>query len=240
MSFGHGISSKVYYHTVDLSQYVESVDPTFERDIADIRVLATPWVQRVAGRKAITIALAGVHDPSAGAIGPSVWSIFDGVTGRVFAYLPQGDSLGGVAYCSVNLVSSESITAGDDAVRMPVTVIGSTSADRAEILHTLGEETGTGSEDAGSTVDSGSASANGGGAYLIVTALDGGATLSAKIQHSDNGSDWSDLVAFSDVTSETSEQKVVAAETAVERYIRAAWTLSLGSAATFFIAFGRR
>lgn len=75
--------------------------------------------------------------------------------------------------------------------------------------------------------------------YLIATAIGAGATLTVTIQDSPNGSDWTELIAFTALTDEDSEAKTVAGS--VERFVRVLWTLAGGAAtATFFVAFGRR
>lgn len=89
-------------------------------------------------------------------------------------------------------------------------------------------------------VDGGAASSNGGIAHLHVTGVDTPTTLDVDIEHSVDGStSWATLASFTQVTTSTaSERVVVAAGTAVRRYLRASFTVS-GTSYTCAVAFAR-
>jgi hypothetical protein len=246
MTFSHGLGAKVYYHTLDFSDYVEEVDPGFERNLSEYAPLSSSWKHNLPGLRSFTISFAGLYDGSSDAIEDVAWGVFDGSTNRPFAYLPQGDALDGIAYCGETVLGDEKITAGDDVVRMPVTVLGADRADRCVVLHPLGIETSTGDE---TSVDGGASAEEDYGieAYLICTSLTATDTIDVVIEDSDDdgvGDAWGTVVAFTQLSAAGSEHKTVAAATGViKRYVRASWTVGDNSgspSATFFVAFFRK
>ena len=239
MAFRHGTTAKFYYHTLDFTSYVEEVDPGFEREMAEFAPLDASWKSNLPGLRSMTVSLAGLYDSTADKVADETWGIFDGSAERIFAYLPDGDTLANVAFCGESLVSSENIPAGNDVLRFPVAVIGSDNFDRCDILHTLSEETSTGNEP---TVDGGAASNYGCAAYVVCTAVSASDTLDVKLEHSINDSDWDDLLTFTQLTAPGSEVKTVAAAAdSVRRYVRVAWTIGgSDTAMTFFVAWHRK
>lgn len=116
--------------------------------------------------------------------------------------------------------------------------------EEGKILHVHTAETGTaGVWAVSASVDNGASSANGGSAYLQVSAfaLGGYTSFAIKIQQSINNADWTDLVSFTTPTSApTSERKTVSGT--VARYLRAAWLLTgagAGQSFTFMVGFSR-
>lgn len=234
----HGTSARFYYHTLNYSDYIEEADPSFERALAEYAVLTSTWKSNLPGLRSFSVSLGGLFDSSASAIDVSSWTMFGETTERPFAYIPNGDTLGGVAYCGNNRFSSEQITAADDVIKMPVAALATDACWRCEILHPLGAETET-SQD---TSRDGTAASNYGCvAYLICTAYTGLTNITVKLEHSDDDNTYGDLVAFTQLTAVGSEEKTVAAGTgSVKRYVRAAWTASGTGSATFFVAWYRK
>jgi len=246
MPFRHGTEAKFYFHILDFSDYVEEVDPSFERDMAEYAPLSASWKSNLAGLRTCTISLAGLHDSSEDKIQDVAWSVFDGNADRIFAYLPDGDTLENVAYCGENKVTSDKVTAGDDVVRCPVEVIGTDRADRAKVAHTLSAETSTGVE---TSIDDGASAEEGYGieAYLICTALTATDLLDVEIEDSDDDGavdPYATVVAFTQLSATGSERKsVAAAANVIKRYVRVSWTITDNSgdpSATFFVAYRRK
>jgi hypothetical protein len=237
MGFSHGTAARFYHHTLDMSAYIESVDPEFTRETADIKAHGESWTQRVAGIRVATISLAGVYDGAAGGPAALAWAQFIADTSRPWMYLPYGDTLDYACYMGLSDLGSLQITAGNnDAVRYPVGCLGSTEVDRGEVLHTLSQETATGAE---TSVNDLSQSTNGGVGVLICTALNATETLDVLIEHSANNSDWSTLITFTQLAAIGSERKEITTNP-VKQYLRASWTLSEGGIATFAVAFAWR
>ncbi len=236
MPFGHGIAAKFYWHDLDMTPYLESIEPAAERSMGEGRPLAAGRVARVAGFKDFRLALAGLYDGAAAGSHEFAWARFNESVQRAFSYLPQGDALSGVAYCGINNLGSESQEAGDDILRMPVAVVASDCVERCRILCPLASKAADGN---GASIDNGAATANGGIGIVHCTALDVAATVDVTIEHSINDADWDTLVTFTQLAATGSERIVVAEGTTVRQYLRAVWDVT-GGAATIFVAFGRR
>lgn len=237
MAFKHGKNSRFYWHDTNLTPWVERIEAEFTRSAGEARPLGSESVARVPSRlKDMRVSLQGLYDGSEGALEPFTWDRLNESAPRVFAYLPHGDGLGETAYCGLSDMASQSITAGDDVIRMPVAIVATTHADRCHVLCPLGHKEADGE---GATVDDGLPTANGGAGYLLCTEIDAATTALVKIQHSVDGSAWDDLLSFTVLADIGSEAMVVPEGTTVRRYLRATWDLS-GGHATLFVAFGRR
>lgn len=87
----------------------------------------------------------------------------------------------------------------------------------------------------GAGLDQGAATAYGAQAYLQAVALTG-TDATVTIQHSADGSTWSSLMAFAEVTAAPGAQRIsVANATTVDRYVRVITTTSAGFTAFSFV-----
>ncbi len=238
MAFKASAEAKFFYHDLDMSVYLEGVDPTAGADVATHKPLGGNAVRQITGHRKLSIALTGIYDADEVGDGEAetVWDAFEDNEIHPFSYLPEGDAVGAIAYCGVSDLSSQQVTAGEGFVKFPVAVVGSSECDRGVVLSPLTHKTATGD---GSTYDGGAASDNGGAAYIHCTDIDDGATLDVIVEHSVDGLDWDTLASFTQLTARGSEQVVVGAETDVYQYLRASHTLA-GGHATFAVAFARR
>jgi len=223
MAFLHGTSARFYYHTLDFSAYTEGVALEMGNDLAEFRPLSGSSVRRVPGQRTCRISLSGtVMDSDTHA---AAWSALSDTSERVWAMLPAGDAVGGVAICGIGFSDTQQRVAGDDIVRLPITFLSSDDFDVCKILRNLS----SGGTSPSALVNMGAAGGNGGRAYLLATEIS--STLTVTVQHSDNGTDWSDLVVMSSLNTPGSEMKEVSG--AVNRYLRVSWTGS----GTWFLAF---
>jgi hypothetical protein len=232
----HGTAARFYYGAMDMSGYAEQVEQQLSRSLAEYRPLNATGVIRVAGHRDVRITLTGgALDSAPGANDAYVWARLQEDTARPWAFLPAGDAVGRPAYCGVAHGENQQRVAGDDVVRLPVAMLSTKGMDRCIILRSLG----AGGISPGATHDGGAASATGGAAYLMCTALSAGAKLTVTFEHSANGTDWGTLVAMTALTAVGAEVKAVTGT--VRRYLRVRWTLTgTDPAATWFAAFGRR
>lgn len=238
MAHRHGTTARFYYHTLDFSDYVEEVDPSFEREMAEHAVLSDTWKRNLPGLRTFGVSLGGIYDSSAGAIDPTAWAMFGENTQRPFAWLPDGDVLARKCYVGVSNKSSLQITAANDVIKMPTAAVGSGLTYRGEILHTLSQESTTSQ---GAAQDGGAASNYGAVAYLICTEYTDLTDITVLLEHSDDDISYSTLVSFTALTDVGSESKTVAAGAgSVKRYVRAAWTVTGTGTATFFVAWYRK
>ncbi|MFH1485771.1 MAG: hypothetical protein ABIH46_06850 [Chloroflexota bacterium] len=231
MAFGHGSAARFYYNCTNISKDLEQVDPEFTRDLAEKRPLTSNYVESAPGLRSLTIALSGLYDAGDASLGTTAWDAFDDGEPHVFAYLPQGDVRDSYGYCGWANFGSESITAGDDVVRMPVSVIGSNRFSRAVILHPLRVEASSSQ----ATANDNAAASTGMDAYLICTAAAG--TITARVEHSSAGATYNSLGSFTTMTA--AGEATLVSGVSVNRYVRAAYTVS-GSGGTIFVAFARR
>ena len=124
MAFGHGIASDFTLAASSVKNYIESIDATFEREIADIKALGTVYVQRLAGHKMGSFALSGAYDPT---IDAAVFNAWDGDTAVAWTYLPVST----VTYSGNCRVTNYKITAGADAVRITFDLVSDGTISRA-------------------------------------------------------------------------------------------------------------
>jgi hypothetical protein len=233
----HGTAARFYHHTIDMSSYAEQVEQQLSRALAEYRPLNATAVRRLAGHRDARIMLTGgALDTGAAANDAYAWARLQEETERVWAFLPYGDAMSRSCYCGQAVGENQQRVAGDDIVRLPVAMVSTEEIDRCAILRALA----AGGTSPGSTHDGSAASDDGGGAYLICTAISGaGATLTVTFEDSANGTNWDTLVAMTALTAVGSEVKAVA--DTVRQYLRVRWTLTgTTPAATWFAAFGRR
>lgn len=239
--FKHGTAAKFYYHNLDFTGYVESIEMELSREVAEIKPQGDTNVYRVRGLSNGTVALAGgAAGMAAGESDAWVWDRRADTTPKAFAFLPNGDLLNyGVYLGQVWGNSQKRVTSSSDAVRLPVAMLGTDRMERGLVLRAMA--TGGTSPGSISPAAGGASSAFGGAGYLLVTALSG--TLTVIIEHSVNGTDnWATIISFTAQTTGAPLSQVVECATpttAVREYVRVSWTLPSG-AATWFCAFARR
>lgn len=90
----------------------------------------------------------------------------------------------------------------------------------------------------GTGVDNATSSANGGAAYLQVTAYSGFTSVACKVQHSTDNSVWADLATFTSVTASPVAERVAYAGT-INRYLRSVVTVTGTGSITVFIGASR-
>jgi len=131
MAFGHGIDADFELAGVSILDYIESIDPTFEREIADLRILGSAWVQRLAGHKMASISVSGDYDPT---LDDAVWSAWDGDSAVAWAYYPQGNSSGKVKFSgNCRITSFRPGPAGADAVKYSFDIVSDGSITRGTV-----------------------------------------------------------------------------------------------------------
>lgn len=107
---------------------------------------------------------------------------------------------------------------------------------RAVVLRPWEAQTASGT---GTAVDEGASSANGGAAYLHVTAASGTTpTLAVKVQHSADNLTFTDLITFSTATGPMVQRLAIGGT--VQRYVRVVWTIGGTSPSfTFLVVWAR-
>ena len=239
MAFGHGSKARLYVHTLDMSPYIESGGVNYDVDMAESKPWGATYVERYPGHVSAAVPLTGGgYDPEADKNAVTVWDQMQETTqGRPYAFLPQGDAVGRIAHCGVIKPDSpQVVAAGDDIVRLPVGYLHTAQHDLCRVLRALA----AGGTSPSGNVNNAQATAAGGAAYLLCTAISGvGATLTVTVEDSADGITFATLVAMTALTAVGSEVKAVAS--AVRQYLRVSWTITgTNPVATWFLAFGRR
>jgi len=227
-----------------LSAYTTQVDTAAPRATIDRTSLVDDAFVFIHGRKSATLSVNSMVDADTTAGG--YWDVITGLAedGTEFpvSVAPAGFAAGNpVRLASCFEINASPTSQVDGGVDMPLTYSvngemqwGQSLVDHAAVTATA----------AAAAVDGGAATSNGGVAHLHVTAVagTGGPTCDVIIEHSVNGStSWATLATFAQVTTTTSAQRVVvAAGTAVRRYLRASYTIAgSGPSYTIAVAFAR-
>jgi len=228
-TFTHGKSAKVFANGYDLSAYFSAASTSGSGETAEVTTFGNNSKAYIAGLKDATFSVEGYYDATSGAND----EVLAGVLGTetVWTLVFSADAIGARGY-GANAIGTSVETGAEigGAVSVTAEAQSVTGPDPIVVLHALGAEVAGGNA---AQVDNGAATTTGLAAYLHVTAIGGTPTLTAKVQHSSDGSTWADLATFTAVTAANSAQRVEAAGT-VNRYLRALWTISGGSPSVTF------
>jgi len=235
MAFSHGKSTKVYVNGYDLTLFLQSISPQLNADTAEVSTFGLTHKKFVPGMKDATLQAEGFFDGAAASADVILTAALAG-SGR-WTWYPAGDAAAASGYGAESLVSAfNSMTTKDDAARISAAAqTNTTGAESVVSLHAMGAEEE--SNWTGTTVNNGAASANGGSAYLQVTAATG--TIEVSIRHSSDNfaADDDELVAFTAVTGRVSERKTFTG--AVKQYVRGIAAIGGGETITFNIGIHR-
>ena len=236
MAFAHGKNTKVFYDKYDLSAYFNSVSVPMTADTSETTTFGKDSKTHIAGLKDATMTLEGFFDGSASAVDELLYNAL-GTDNKLWSAYQSGDTIGlpGYAMRAVQTAYAVNSTV-DGACTISAATQASGGAERVLSLHAMGAESA--SDWTGTGIDNGAASADGGSAYLHVTAVTG--TIAVKIEHS-TSSDFTtgtaDLVTFTSVTAAVSER--VTFSGTVNRYVRGFATIGAGETITFNIGVSR-
>jgi hypothetical protein len=239
MAVSHGKSAALLADEYDLTGYGQYVTLESSVDIHDATVFGVSYKVKATGLKHATLAGDLLWDGATGASHDALADAFGQTTPVIHSFFPQGYAVGSFAallYTSANRFDVKVVI--EDINKCSFGCDASEDGfDVGVGHHALGAETATAN---GTAVDNAASTANGGVGVLHVTAISGGITITAKIQHSSNNSTWADLITFSGVTAVGAQRTEVVAGTTVNRYTRTIWTISGTGSATFVSAFARR
>lgn len=228
-TFTHGKNAKVLANGYDLSAYFSSANASGAADTAEVTTFGNDSKAYIPGVKDGTFSVEGYYDATAGAVDEVLAAAIG--TETVWTTVFAADAIGARGYGAATITTSVE-TGAEIGGAVTVTAEGQADGglDAIVVLHALGAETASGN---GTQVDNGAATTNGLAAYLQVTAKSGSPTLTAKVQHSTDGSTWADLATFSAVTAANVAERIATTGT-VNRYLRALWTISGGSPSVTF------
>jgi len=241
-TFRHGKNIAVFVDEYDFSTYFTDLTAADKIDTADITAFGATGKAYIVGNQDGTVSLSGFFESTASTGTDQYFSGVKGSTTKQKLIVAlEGHSLGTRAIMLQADASSYQVSASvGDAIKTSAEFQASESVDHGAILSSGSAISSTGN---GTGVDNGAASTNGGVAFISVPTNTRNGTIIAKVQSSADNSTFADLVTFATVssTTKTSERILVAAGTAVPRYLRVSYTVagSTGSA-TPTVAFARR
>lgn len=237
MGFVFGTGTRVWMDGRQAACIINEISQEAELDEAEVTTLCSTLKDYIPGLAEVTIEMEGYFDTDTVDPSATMEALFHSKisSGEVFpvTFAPNGAaSLGDPVYLMNGFIQEYTIEATvDEAAMVEATMRCSSSLARGLIIHSDSTAVTT-SGDGGDTppgtgnVDNGSATTDGGVAVLQVSAASGTLpTLDVKLQHSDDGLVWVDLVTFTQQTAVNGEYVTVAAGTTVNRYLRALWTV---------------
>lgn len=237
MAKTHGKETAVLINEFDVSGFFNSMDLSRDVDTPESTTFGDDDREYIAGLRGGSISYGGFWDNTSTTGSDEVLNATLGVaTARIVSAYPAGTTLGNIAYLYNTHSTSYSVSSPVDGITsISADMIATGQIERGVSVHALTARTSTAN---GTSVDSGASSSNGGVGHLHVTALSGATTLDVDIEDSANDSTFASLISFTQVTTSTTSERSTVAGT-VDRYLRAAWTIS-GTSYTFAVTFARR
>lgn len=239
MAYTHGKNTAVLYGAANLSAYFNEATASRTVETAETTAFGNSAKTYIVGLQDGTLSLSGMFDGNTAAVDETLSTTIGADANDVISVAPEGLSAGKVAFsAAVKQTSYEISSPVGDVVSASLEVQADGGVDRGVVLAGNAAVTANGT---GTAQDNGASSANGGAAYLHVTANTRNGSSTFKVQHSSDNVTFVDLATFTSVgTSSTAAERVVVAGT-VNRYLRASHTPggSTGSV-TYSMTFARR
>lgn len=243
MAFNPGTEAIVYLNGYDISGYLKSAGVSGSRDLYDSTTLGDTDREFVGGLGNAVFNADGLYE--ADSVSPKIddllYAALELGANAILTHLPAGDGLGNRGIGIDGEESTYDISSPvDELVSVTLEVQSSVGAEPVRVLHPIGAETVTGN---GTGVDNGASSADGGSAYLHVTAHDrttGDETATIRVQHSVDDVVYADLITFTAIASATPQAQRGTATGTVNRYVRARHELAgITPSTTYHLAFSR-
>jgi hypothetical protein len=234
MSFKHGSLAELWLAGADVSEYFNAMDFMADVATAESTTFKKTWKTHIPGVASSTLDTGGLYDPTMSDVRATL-----GVSaGTVITAGPAGlEAVGDLARLVSVLTTSykESAPVGG-IVAFTWAVVADGDAGLGVTLHPLASRVSS----ANGTTHTGpvGGSSNGAVAHLHVTSASAADSLTVEVEHSTNGTDWTELGAFAAATAVGAER--IAINGTVNRYLRATWAIT-GTAPdfTFGVALAR-
>lgn len=227
-TFVHGLNTVLHLGGLELTSYFRSSNLDTSKETVETTAFGSTSKTFIPGLRDATASLEGMFD---GSLSAALDSALAAANGKPYTFFNEGDAVGKFGFGLLAIETGYAVSSGmDDVNQISAEFQANGGADRVEVLHPSISEAATGD---GTTVDDGASNADGGVGYLQVESV--GTSADVKIQHSVNGTVWTDLITFATATAQGGQRITVPGT--VNRYIRAIWTLT--GAAAFQVSFGR-
>lgn len=238
----HGSVADVYAPGFDFGAFLKTAKISGTQDVADSTSFASNGAKEyVAGLKDGKLTASGMWmftEDSTTDIDVAMDTL-EGLTDQPWAYFPRGDAFGYPCKLVTGTVTKWDIESPiDDVTKAELEVQSTVTGGGVEslLVHRALATAGTGTDVAGTSIDNGAASTNGGVGYVINTAYTSGANA-VKIQHSTDDSVWVDLITFTSIGAANVAERIAVSGT-INRYTRCIHTITT-TAKTYGCAFGR-
>lgn len=242
----HGSKARLLLSGYDVSGSMREGSFPMDVDLADTSTWGMTSKRYTASdRHNATFSGSGIWEANGATPGSIDELLHTGLAGsHVATFMQGGDTFGARARVVGGTETSFEITSpGDDAVGFSFELLASVGfIHKARVLRALAGDNSVNASANGASLDDLGAvgtSTKGLGAALHVKQKGGGAgTLTVKVQHSPDGSVWTDLITFTGRTLAGLAEYLEATGT-VQRYLRTIWTVT-GGTWDFHVAAGRR
>ncbi len=227
----------------DVLGVTTKLDDNLSALLQETTPFGSEWAtQAPTGVKKASITQEGFFDDAANSVNAAL-SGQEGIS-RLLCYGIEGNTIGQkfIGYSGAMQVDYTRIAIRGEIHRANASYEGNGIVEEGLILHNHAEQTADGdTED--TPINNGSASADGGSAYLQVSALTlGGYTnCTITVRQSANGSDWEDLTSFTAVTSAPAKERKLITGT-VKQYLAVSWAFigeGENPSIKFFVGFKR-
>ncbi|MFH1485037.1 MAG: hypothetical protein ABIH46_03115 [Chloroflexota bacterium] len=91
MAFVHGLDADFYFTGTNIAQYLTEIEPSFERELAEMGHLGESWKSSLAGLRMGSFSVSGDYDNT---LDDLVWAAFDASTSTVCVFYPEGTGAG--------------------------------------------------------------------------------------------------------------------------------------------------
>lgn len=236
--FAHGRKARTLLNGSDLSRWLTEISLSGGYDQTESTTFGQGSQSFVTGlRNGGEGSIGGNVETAGGKVLRHFLKAAGGRDDNLMTIFPE-NVVGSVGYgVRCGLSEQEFESAPGDLSTISIGVQGNRGVDDVVCLHPMKAEAVTGN---GTTYDDEVASVDGAIGHLHIAALAGG-TLTVVIQHSPDGTTWATALAFdvANVADAVRHQRKVTSAVAVDKNVRAQWTLGAGASATFAVAFGR-
>ena len=237
MAFTHGISGKVFLQGVDRSAYFSQFSVSRDIDTAEVSNFASAGnKQYIAGMRGGSISLEGFFDGTTTGIDAALTTLFGS---NIYACcMVNTDALSSRGFaCLADITSLEVPAEVGSAVALSAELQATGGVDGVVSIHPMQAETGSPVNGTGVN-DVAAATTNGARGHLHVQSTDG--SIAVKIQHSSDNVTYPDLMTFVAQAAAGADIQVVAPAVTINKWVRAQWTRTGGTTATFFVGFSRK
>lgn len=241
----HGKDSVLLSDQYNLATYFKTFGPKHTKKAEESTVFGLTDRTYVPGLQTGTVSGGGLYKGNSGASDADAVlraALGDHATGQVMTLGIGGFTIGKRCRLWQSRLTTYDLNQNNDglvATSFESRANGGLDAGVSLHSHATAETSATNS----ASVDQAASSAYGAVAHLHVLTVGGTdtPTLTVKVQHSANNTDWADLITFTAATAVGSQRSVVAVGVTIDRYVRAISTMS-GTDETFnyAVAFARR